>query len=743
MQPAASAATAFCLLASFATQAQCSAVVLRGVSAANTSLGTFSFEAGSASPVVKVVELLHRLEATIQSDGKVEQQSFDKGACWCEDTLARKAKDISDAKKKVMELQSSILDLEGDVATHKAEVKQLKKDIKANKAAQRDASNMRAQSNAEYVDEKTDAEQSIGALEAAIKVLTGAGTGGKKSGFLETTMQQAQLLSVAGGVQAVLQRPLATRTLSVADLRAAELFVEKPVALLASSAPRPRHGALGVLQVEENPFGDYAPQSTRIQGILKGLYDAFTSSLEKANAEEADEEKGFQELMATKSKELSTLEMALDAHSADGARKSKDLSVSKQLRDDTQAQLAVDEELFTEVTAACKDKAMHWAERSRLRTEELQGIGQAIDVLSSPEAIRTFKNATTTLLQVDAASAASSATRALGQRRGTMASRRLRQAAAKMQSGTRAAKLLSIAARAEAGGHFDAVIAAIDDMIGVLRREEQDDIEHRDRCQGSTNKNKNEMEDLDHAIGKASAAIQRMENTAGDLTDEIASLEDAIKRTKAEMEEALKMRNKESKEFKQALQDDMDAISLLDKAIVFMTAFYKRNNIAMAFLQQHQEPEYAIDVDAVPNTDWEGAGYEGRKSESSPIISMIAAIKEKFQNEVAVARKADADAQAAFEKERAAARASVKAQTTTKVATATELAEINAKLQDTKAYSIAKKEDLVEEGQMKAALYVDCSWVSTHFDSRREARKTEMDGLADAKKFLAGVETEE
>jgi len=736
-------AAALAVAAGLVVQARGGSTLSQGGSRASASLGAFSFDSGSASPVVKVVQLLHDLEATIQSDGKVEQQSYDQNACWCEDTLARKAQDISDAKTQVKELQASILDLEAAVATHGADIDQFKKDIKANEAAQKDASDVRARGHSEYENEKTEAEQSIGALQAAITVLTGAGTGGKQGGFLETT-REARLLKTAGGVSAALQSPLATRTLSTADLRAVERFLDGPLSPLASAAPRRSggRGAMGALQVTQNPFGDYAPQSTRIQGILKGLYDAFTSSLEKANAEEAEEQKAFDGLMATKKTEHATLKATLALHSGDKATKAKDLAESKQRRDDTQAQLKADEAFFAEATTACRGRATQWAERSRLRTEELQGIAQAIDVLASPVAKSIFENATTTLLQLEAVGAGSSGRNSLAARRSAAAGSRLRETATKLHGAARATKLLNIARRVEAGGHFDSVIVAIDSMIEVLRREEQDDVAHRDRCQGSQNKNTNDMEDLSHAIGKASNSIQRMKDKADDLRGEIAALEEAISATKNEMAVSLKLRNKEAKEFSQALKDDMDAIALLDKAIVLLSAFYKRNRISMAFMQRRQEPEYTINVDSMPKADWKSHAYEGRRSESSPIISMIAGIKEKLQNEISVARTGDATAQADFEKERGAARASVKALTTTKVAAAGELAELASRIEETKAHRDAKSTDLDGEKALKEALYKDCSWVDTHFESRRAARKTEMDGLVDAKNFLAGVETE-
>merc|ERR1719352_1595032 len=91
----------------------------------------------------------------------------------------------------------------------------------------------------------------------------------------------------------------------------------------------------GRMQEGNNPFGDYAPQSTQIQGILKGMYDAFTAELEKDNAAEAESQKSFEELMATKAKEKATLEGSLEKQETDKASKEKSLAQAEVLLDDT------------------------------------------------------------------------------------------------------------------------------------------------------------------------------------------------------------------------------------------------------------------------------------------------------------------------------------------------------------------------------------------------------------------------
>merc|ERR1719464_1804241 len=87
-------------------------------------------------------------------------------------------------------------------------------------------------------------------------------------------------------------------------------FVQHPEELKATA----RKNGMSAVQLRNNPFGDYAPKSTQIQGILKGMYDAFTADLEKDNAEEAEKQKAFEEFMKTKKAELTTLKFTLEKH---------------------------------------------------------------------------------------------------------------------------------------------------------------------------------------------------------------------------------------------------------------------------------------------------------------------------------------------------------------------------------------------------------------------------------------------
>merc|ERR1719163_1256490 len=238
--------------------------------------------------------------------------------------------------------------------------------------------------------------------------------------------------------------------------------------------------------------------------------------------------------------EQATLEATLEKQQHDEAKKTKELSDSKTTRDDTIAQLKADEIFFQDTKDGCKQKAGEWAERSRLRTEELTGIAKAIQILSSPEARQTFQSSVTTFVQL------STDTKTVSHQYRKKAYTQLRSLAAKYQS----TSLAEIAVGVKTGGHFDKVMVMIDKMIALLRKEEAEDIAHRDRCESSQNKNGNDMEDLDSDIKKAASTIERLEDKKTELTNTITALEGEIAQTKTDMEDLLEMRNQEDAAFK-------------------------------------------------------------------------------------------------------------------------------------------------------------------------------------------------
>jgi len=753
------------------------------------------------NPVTKVVELIQELKAKIEADGKAEQKVYDKFACWCEKTTARKAGAIEEAKTSIEELSEKVLNLKGKTATLKAEIAQLEKDISGNIEGTKEATTIREKETADYTQERSDLEQAIGALERAIGILTGAG---EKPA---SALQQAQILSVVNGVKNALR--FAPSEFAGDDRKVAQQFVHDPMQFFPTPQPAEEkkasflkvktavikkydpalsayrnekkdlnkamdglEGALGYYaqfsdaakpsdnaqaedkqMVEEtvepaqpethpkqslaevkNPFGDYAPASGAIQGMLKSMYDSMTSDLESKNADQAIKQKQFEELTATKDAELKTLKETLEKKKETLGEDTKTMTDSEVERDETQAQLKADEKFFEETKDACKAKADDWAERSRLRTEELSGINKAIEILTSDEAQATFGRATSMFLQSSKKKAA-----VMDPAR-AKAFRTLKLVSKKHNSLRMAAVAALVQSATE--GHFDVVIGEVDKLIAELRAEEQDDIDLRDYCQDAENKVENEMEDLQHKADNIQGLIDRLEAKKKEIQADIKKTESDIAATEDAMAEALSTRNSENEDFKAALKDDTDAVALLASAIDAMTAFSTNNKLPLGnFLQKKEDPEYAVDPDKAPETFSEP--YGGRSSEGGGITSILSYIKEDLENEIGVSKKAEAAAQAEFEEQRAAATQvlnDLKAKKTSLEKMEAETEEKIADAGEDKEETLTRKEN---KAKYRESLKPKCDWMKGAFQDRRDKRREEMNGLLESKASLAGAKAKQ
>merc|ERR1719454_1667590 len=169
--------------------------------------------------------------------------------------------------------------------------------------------------------------------------------------------------------------------LTMQDTAAMKEFLGAPTALIQS----PHKGA-------------YETQSGAIQGILADMMDSFTRDYASNDEEEKAKQADFDALMKTKTDDLKKLEKALTDKTMNEGDDVKQLATDQKEREETEDELKATEEFLETTTDACKAKADEWAERSRLRTEELAGMNEAIDILTSDSAKGTFATAVDTFV---------------------------------------------------------------------------------------------------------------------------------------------------------------------------------------------------------------------------------------------------------------------------------------------------------------------------------------------------------
>merc|ERR1740138_267104 len=416
------------------------------------------------------------------------------------------------------------------------------------------------------------------------------------------------------------------------------------------------------------------------------------------------------------------------------AMDTKTMTDSSVERDETTAQLADDETFIEETKSACKAKADDWAERSRLRTEELAGVNKAIEILTSDEAAATFGRATSMLLQTENRAAVKSSGK-------HAAFQAVKSLAHKHHSLRMAAMAAMIQTATE--GHFDVVITSVDKMLAELRQEEMDDITLRDYCQAEEVKVEGEIEDLQHEMDTLQGLLDRLNAKKQETQADITQTETDIAATEDAMAEALSNRYSENEEFKAALKDDIDAVALIASAIDAMTAFYKNNKLPLGLLakKSHKDdPEYSVDPDKAPETF--SAPYGGRSSEGGGITSIMGYIKEDLENEIKTSKAGEAAAQKEFEEQRAAALKSLEALNQKKVTLEQHEADLDEQIADAEGEKDGKNTMKGQKKQYREDLKPKCDWMKDAFETRRDNRQEEMNGLMHAKASLAGGEEE-
>jgi hypothetical protein len=673
----------------------------------------------TGSPVTKVVELIKELKGKIEADGKAEQKIYNKFACWCEGTSERKATAIHQAMADIKSHGTSVLEFKGSIATYTSEINELGREIQDNQQAQDEATGIRQKENGEYEGQKAEMEQTLNALERGIKVLMGAGTGGDSS-LLQVghAQDEMKLLYLAKDVHEAVQKLPADHLLTPAALAQLTSFTDTPADYLDQKAKK---------------SASFSPQSATIQGILKDMYDTFSMNLEKATETEATQQKNYETLMATKSKEMQTLTETRVAKEGHKAEAEKNLADASQELDDTTVQMEADTQVFDDTKAACTAKAAEWNERVRARSEEMAGINKALEILTSDEARAMFTKAikpgmeAASFLQESATQPASKAYRVLK--------------AVAMK--TKSLRLAQIAAQVKMGGHFDEVIKMIDDMIAVHKVDEKDDIEQRDWCKEETFKNEQEAARYEYKVEKHNTKIMKLTKKLEDLEVSKQETIAAITNTREDIASMEETRIEEHNAFQGAKSDDEQASGLLAAAIEALSAFYKNNNVDQGEIQGGakaalvQAPEFEVDPDQAPDASFSSAGKSG--GESKGIISLMTMIKEDLDDEIKNGVKNEKKNQASFEKAHTAAHKLLDDLLEKKTNLETSIADTNKEINDENIAKEGTQELLDEEREYLWSIKPDCDWILKEFQPRREQRGEEVQALIEAKGMLAGA----
>jgi len=508
--------------------------------------------------------------------------------------------------------------------------------------------------------------------------------------------------------------------------------------------------------LQQSQKGDFKPSHDTLETILKALDDEITSDWETRDGEEKTLDEDYEDLMASKQKEMKTMEGAIAKKEKEKAEAEIELAAATQEYDDTDAQMNSDIEFFDEAKESCTEKSEEWTEREELRTAEMDGIKEALNILTSDSAREMFASAIKpgieAFIQVDA----SNSNPLLSATEKAYTVVKMLSSKADDKKAIEFARLaVSIKESAEMKGkkgardQFKAVLVEIDKIIGNLKDEGQDDIDKRDECKEQYQSIAVEIQDRNWKVEKNEAKISKLEDMIEKKQEEKAKTIEEIKAVVKEIEELEDQRKEDQAAFEQAKSDDESAIDLLHEARDALKKFYEDNDIDMGELQEPAflakkavakkagEPKFERDEDDAPDAKFSGSGNS--KNQAKGILSLLSMISEDLEDEVTNAVKSEAKAVKAFD-------AQLKINKDQKDDLTEKKTNIEGVIDKHETSKTNEEDDMGDnndaiksEKNYKADIQVDCDFMLKAFDYRRERRAMEVDALTNAKAMLRGA----
>merc|ERR1740120_27876 len=514
---------------------------------------------------------------------------------------------------------------------------------------------------------------------------------------------------------------------------------------------------------------DYAPQSGEIIGILKQMGDTLAANLNDATSTEEEAIQTYHGLLKAKKKEVEALTGTIEAKTKQIGELGVAIVRMKEDVADTQATLAEDQAFLANLDKSCSTKTSEWEARSKTRAEELVALADTIKVLNDDDALELFKKTlpspSASLLQVQAA-AASRRDRALA------AIRSSQQQSGGLDKPGLDLLVLALTGKKSAGAAgFEKVIKMIDNMVSILKKEQDDDEHKKEYCAMQFDTADDKKKGLERSIAGEESNIATAKESIATLTQEIAALEAGIKSLDKAVAEATEQRKEENTEYKALVQSNTAASEVLAFAKNRLNKFYNpklykappkvelsaedriyanqggevtaaapggiagTGITALVQISLHKQHK---DAPAPPPSTW--GAYASKSEESTGVIAMIDLLVKDLEKETTEAETDEKDGQADYEtmmKDSAAKRTTDSKALTEK---GSAKADMEAELQDHSGAKADAGRELMATMKYISTLHGECDWLLQYFDVRKQARADEVDSLKKAKAVLSGAD---
>merc|ERR1711879_899335 len=383
---------------------------------------------------------------------------------------------------------------------------------------------------------------------------------------------------------------------------------------------------------------------------------------------------------------------------------------------DTTTTRDADQKYLDDLVATCEQKATDFESRQQLRTEELEAIAKAIEIISSGAVSGNADKYLPTLVQKQSLVSLRADAQSQSQ---SHAAAYLKVMAKRLNSRV----LLAVADRA-AADPFKKVKKMIKDLITRLMEEANEEAEHKGWCDTELSTNEQTRKEKTEAVETLHAEIDQLEASIAKLTEDITELTKAVAELDAAMAKATKLRQEEKAKNTQTIEDAVEAQTAVAQALVVLKDFYAKAAESTALLQK--QPEIF------------DSPYTGMGGESGGVIGMLEVIESDFARLEADTKASEATAQKEYDEFMTDSKVD-------KEGKSTDIEHKTAKKQDeTQALTVNKKDLEGTQKELDAALaYFDklkpsCVDAGVSYEDRVARRKEEIESLQEALRILNG-----
>jgi len=629
--------------------------------------------------VQKVIQLLQGMLEKGKKEKKEEQVQFASFKQFCDDTTVEKDRAIKENEERIELAKAEAAKESANIQKLTKEIAIEEQDISIWAGDKKAATTVRDLEKDEFRARARDLQESVNAVTRGIDML-------KKN---EVNAEQA-----AAFIQ-----------VNVKD------FPAEATALLDAPVEAPQDAA-------------YTSHMDYIIEMLEKLAEKFSGELSKAQRSESQQQHAYDMLMQELEAEMGQAEEDKTQKQSSKTKSMQNKADALAERDDAVILRDSDKKYVSDLTATCQEKTSDFKARQQLRSEEIEAVEKAIEIMQNGVAGNAQKHLpallqtkSTALVQVETEEGMARATQV---RVAAFLQRQAQQLNSKI--------LLALASKVSADP-FTKVKKMIQDLVTKLMEEAAEEGEQKEWCDKELSSNEQTRKEKTDAVEMLWAESDALTASIAKLGEDMTTLREEIVELETAMSKETNLRTAEKAKNAETIADAKSSQEAVAQALTVLKDFYAKAGEATAFVQGKSTqpiPEFAENE------------YKGMQSENGGVVGMMEVIESDFA-------RLEADTTAAEETAQKEYDTFMDDSKTAKATKESEIEKKQIKQEDQKRNLSVNKEDLRGTQKELASalksfdeLKKTCIDTGMNYEDRVAQRKAEIESLQEALKILKG-----